>query len=191
MKIIYIHGATASQRSFAYLQSSICAEDPIYLDYEKDSRADENLQKMYGTLDWEDGPFTIIAHSLGGIYAVYLQNEFKHTVHNVISLATPFDGSEIAIWGVYLNPGYQLFKDIRPNSKFIRESKEIPITCKWTQVVTTVGDVPWLVGQNDGIVTRRSMTCRTDVEYTEIDRNHYEIVQSTRVVDKIQEILYK
>lgn len=54
------------------------------------------------------------------------------------------------------------------------------------QIVTTVGDVPWLVGENDGVVTRSSMTCRDDVEYATVDRNHYEIVQSQRVVDYIK-----
>jgi hypothetical protein len=54
------------------------------------------------------------------------------------------------------------------------------------QVVTTVGDVPWISGENDGIVTRKSMTCRDDIEYAEVDRNHYEIVLSDRVVEIIK-----
>ena len=191
MKVVYIHGATASERSFAYIQKSISADDPIYLNYDKDIRARENLQKMCDVLDYEDGPFYFICHSLGGIYAVHLQKEFGTATKGCISLATPFGGSEIATWGGMLNPGYQLFKDITTSSSFIKDAKDTEITCPWTQVVTTEGDVPWLVGRNDGIVTRWSMTCRDDVEYITVDRNHYEIILSQRVVDIIKQRLYK
>jgi len=191
MKVVYIHGATASERSFAYIQKSIRAKDPIYLTYDKDTSAQDNLKAMYEILDHDDGPFFYVCHSLGGIYATYIQNEFQIVSKGCISLATPFGGSEIATWGGFLNPSYQLFKDIGVTSDFIKNSREIEIKCPWTQIVTTAGDVPWLTGHNDGIVTRWSMTCRDDVEYETVDRNHYEIVLSKRAVDIIKQRLYK
>ena len=80
------------------------------------------------------------------------------------------------------------FKDIQITSDFIRQSFYIEIKVPWTQVISTVGDVPWIRGANDGVVTRRSMTYRSDVKYAEIDRNHYEIVLSKRVVDLIRDV---
>lgn len=189
MKTIFIHGATASERSFAYIQKEIKAKDPIFLNYDKETTAEENLDEMKEILKENKGPFSIIAHSLGGVYATYLQNLFD--IKSVVSLATPFNGSEIATWGGLLNPGYQLFRDITPHSEFIKGSRKLSIKVPWLQIVTTTGDVPWLSGRNDGIVTRHSMTCRGDVEYTTIDRNHYEIVLSKRVVDTIKYRLYK
>ena len=191
MRTVYIHGATASERSFAFIAKSLRTKDPIYLNYEKDGTAQDNLAEMIEILDNIDGPFVIVAHSLGGVYATYLQAEFGTAIQSVVSLATPFNGSEIATWGAMLNPGYQLFKDITTHSNFIKDSRKIEIKCPWLQVVTTVGDVPWIQGTNDGIVTRSSMMCRDDVEYTEIDRNHYEIVLSKRVVDILKKRLYK
>ena len=191
MRTVYIHGATASERSFAFIAKSLRTKDPIYLNYEKDGTAQDNLAEMIEILDNIDGPFVIVAHSLGGVYATYLQAEFSTAIQGVVSLATPFNGSEIATWGAMLNPGYQLFRDIRTSSDFIRTSRKIEIKCPWLQVITTVGDVPWIQGTNDGIVTRSSMMCRDDVEYTEIDRNHYEIVLSKRVVDILKKRLYK
>ena len=191
MRTVYIHGATASERSFAFIAKSLRTKDPIYLNYEKDGTAQDNLAEMIEILDNIDGPFVIVAHSLGGVYATYLQAEFSTAIQGVVSLATPFNGSEIATWGAMLNPGYQLFRDIRTSSDFIRTSRKVEIKCPWLQVVTTVGDVPWIQGTNDGIVTRSSMMCRDDVEYTEIDRNHYEIVLSKRVVDILKKRLYK
>ena len=191
MRTVYIHGATASERSFAFIAKSLRTKDPIYLNYEKDGTAQDNLAEMIEILDNIDGPFVIVAHSLGGVYATYLQAEFDTAIQSVVSLATPFNGSELASWGSIFNPHYQLFKDIRPTSDFIKDSRKIEIKCPWLQVITTVGDVPWIQGTNDGIVTRSSMMCRDDVEYTEIDRNHYEIVLSKRVVDILKKRLYK
>lgn len=190
MKIVYIHGATASERSFAFIQKSIRSKDPIYLNYEKEGPAKDNLAEMIEALNSVEEPLFIVAHSLGGVYATYLQQEVDN-IKGVVSLATPFNGSEIATWGAMLNPGYQLFRDIRTSSDFIRTSRKIDITVPWLQVVTTVGDVPWIQGTNDGIVTRSSMMCRDDIDYTEIDRNHYEVVLSKRVVDIIEKRVYK
>jgi pimeloyl-ACP methyl ester carboxylesterase len=191
MKTVYIHGATASERSFAFIQKLTPTKDPIYLNYQKEGTAQDNLAEMVTILENTKGPFVIVAHSLGGVYATYLQQKFSTSIQGVVSLATPFGGSELATWGSIFNPHYQLFKDISPNSNFIRRSRKIEITCPWTQVVTTVGDVPWINGTNDGIVTRSSMMCRDDVEYIELDRNHYEVVLSKRVVDIIKKRLYK
>ena len=188
MQIVYIHGATASERSFAFIQESLKFKKPLYLNYDKTTSADTNLKIMQEKLDQETGPFFFICHSLGGVYAVYLQQKFLQKTKSVISLSTPFAGSENAIWGSILNPGFQLFKDIQITSDFIRQSFYIEIKVPWTQVISTVGDVPWIRGANDGVVTRRSMTYRSDVKYAEIDRNHYEIVLSKRVVDLIRNV---
>ena len=190
MKTVYIHGATASERSFAFIQKSLRTKDHIFLNYEKDTTAKDNLSIMKIELLKHNEPLFIIAHSMGGLYASYLQED-NPNIKGVVSLATPFNGSEIAMWGAMLNPSYQLFQDITAHSSFIRDSRKIDIKVPWLQVVTTVGDVPWIQGINDGIVTRSSMTCRDDVEYTEIDRNHYEVVLSKRVVDIIKKRLYK
>ena len=191
MKIIYIHGATASERSFAFIDSELKPTEKIFLNYDKDEDAQTNIKSMIEVLENTDGPFSIVAHSLGGLYAIYLQKEFPKVISNVVSLSTPFNGSEIATWGRYLNPGYQLFRDIHTHSKFVQGSKEIEITVPWLAIVSTKGDVPWLVGANDGIVTLDSMTCREDVDYKWIDRNHYEIVLSKRSVIYIQEFFSK
>lgn len=184
MKIVYIHGATASRRSFAFIDSCL-QSDAIYLDYDREYKASYNLDSMRERLIDVQEKLYYVTHSLGGIYAVYLQNDFSNSI-GCVSLATPFNGSEIAAWSRMFVPGYSLFADITPGSLFISKSMEINIRIPWTQFVTTTGDVPWLVGHNDGVVTRQSMMCRDDVNYIEIDRNHYEIVQSQRVVDYLK-----
>ena len=64
MKIVYIHGATASERSFAFIQKSLRAKDPIFLNYEKESTAKDNLSIMQiELLKHTNEPISIIAVS--------------------------------------------------------------------------------------------------------------------------------
>ena len=186
MKIVYIHGASATHNSFAFIQQNINS-DILNIDYSKDTPAEENLNNIYKTIKKEcDDNFHIISHSLGGIYSLYIQDKFKKQTKSVISLATPFCGSESAIIGRLTYPKYQVFKDVTSYSKFITDAKKIKVTVPWLQIVPTEGNVPWLDKPNDGIVTKKSMTARNDVEYVEVSTTHYEVVMARRSVNIIK-----
>lgn len=191
MKVVYIHGATATHNSFAFIQQSINSKNYLYIDYSRDKTAFENLDEIKNIVaNNVREPIFVICHSLGGIYTLHLLDEFPN-IKGVVSLSTPFGGSDIAVWGKIMNPSYTLFKDITPQSEFISSSKYVTVKVPWTQIVTTTGEVPWMEQPNDGVVTKRSMTARSDIEYIEIDNNHYEIVQCTRAVDIIKKRLAK
>lgn len=186
MKVVYIHGATATHNSFAFIQKSLEAKNYLYIEYPRDKTAFENLDNMKDIiLNNETEPMFIVCHSLGGIYALHLLEQFDN-IRGVVSLATPFAGSDIAVWGKIMNPSYKLFNDITPRSEFIRTTRDIDVKIPWTQIVTTTGEVPWMEQPNDGVVTRQSMMARSDVDYVEISNNHYEIVQCTRAVEVIK-----
>ncbi len=187
MKVVYIHGATATHNSFAFIQKSLEAKNYLYIEYPRDKTAFENLDNMKDIiLNNETEPMFIVCHSLGGIYALHLLEQFDN-IRGVVSLATPFTGSDIAVWGKIMNPSYKLFNDITPRSEFIRSTRDIDVKIPWTQIVTTTGEVPWMEQPNDGVVTKRSMMARSDVDYVEISNNHYEIVQCTRAVEVIKQ----
>jgi hypothetical protein len=57
----------------------------------------------------------------------------------------------------------------------------------WTQVVSVDGYLPTHMEPNDGIVTIRSMRCRDDVEYVDVNENHYSIIESDEVVKIIEQ----
>jgi len=192
MRIIYIHGATASEKSFAFIQQSIKAKKHTFLNYDHNMSAMTNLDSLIEELEKTEDDLFIIAHSMGGLYAMHLLERFKKRVKKVISLATPFKGSDVPAVMKMLYPSYELFDHITPYSEFVKQTYDIKVKRGlWIQVVTTVGDAPWIKGENDGIVTRASMTARDDMKKVEIDRNHYEIVQSQRVVDLIKKELDK
>ena len=193
--IVYIHGASATSESFTHIRQYVrdTFEEPdIMLEYKSDNGFDNNLEQMKGKLDGEDRLF-FISHSLGGIYSLYLADHYKETTHGGISLATPYGGSEEADFARYFLPFNRLMKDVGTMSHIIKDSKYITAPPNWTQVVTTVGQSPWIQEPNDGVVTLKSMRSRNDFEQIEVALNHYEVVISDQVVkiilDKIQQSL--
>jgi len=193
--IVYIHGASATAESFTHIRHYVrdTFEEPdIMLEYKSDDGFKENLEEMKGQLDEADRLF-FISHSLGGIYALYLANHYKETTRGGVSLSTPYGGSKEADFARYFLPFNRLMKDIGTTSSPMRLARDLPAPPNWTQVVSTVGQSPWIRDDNDGVVTLESMRYRTDFEQIEVPLNHYEVVISDKVVsiilDRIQRAL--
>ena len=134
-----------------------------------------------------------IGHSLGGIYALSLAEMFANRVRGGITISTPYGGSEQADFAKYFLPFNKLMKDIGTMSAPMQDSRKIASPPNWTQIVTTVGQSPWIKEPNDGVVTLQSMLYRDDFDIIEVPFNHYEVVLSSQVVniilDKIQQVL--
>jgi pimeloyl-ACP methyl ester carboxylesterase len=183
-QIVMIHGANATERSFAYIVNQLPDCNCIMLNYESADGFYYNLERIVQHVK-ALGPVFIVAHSLGGVYALHMLQHVN--VNSVISVSSPFGGSATADWARYMMPNYQLFRDIGTRSQPILQCKEIEITVPWTQIVTTRGTVPWHKGDNDGVVTVNSMTGRNDMEYVYVNENHYEILGSDIVVNLIKD----
>lgn len=185
--IVYIHGASATSESFTHIREHVkkhIRQPDILIEYKSGDGFDHNLEIMKQQLDGAKELF-FVSHSLGGIYALYLANHYSKTTKGGISLATPYGGSEQADFARYFLPFNQLMKDVGTMSQPMREARYLDAPSNWTQVVTTVGDSPWIREPNDGVVTLKSMRYRDDFEQVDVDLNHYEVVISDRVVDII------
>jgi pimeloyl-ACP methyl ester carboxylesterase len=185
--IVYIHGASATSASFTHIRQYVrdyFEEPDIMLEYKSENGFYSNLDDMKGRLDGEDRLF-FISHSLGGIYSLYLANHYLETTVGGISLSTPYGGSKEADFARYFLPFNRLMKDVGTMSEPIRESKRLSAPPNWTQVVTTVGQSPWIQEPNDGVVTLKSMRYREDFELVELELNHYEVVVSDQAVEII------
>jgi pimeloyl-ACP methyl ester carboxylesterase len=193
--IVYIHGASATAESFTHIRQYVrdeFDEPEIVLEYKSANGFDNNLAEMKGKLDGEERLF-FVSHSLGGIYALYLADHYRETTHGGVSLSTPYGGSAEADFARYFLPFNRLMKDIGAIRGPLVDSRHIPAPKNWTQIVTTEGASPWIVDDNDGVVTLKSMRFRTDFEQIELPLNHYEVVLSNRVsqiiLDKIKKAL--
>jgi pimeloyl-ACP methyl ester carboxylesterase len=191
--IVYIHGASATAESFTHIRQYVrdTFEEPdIMLEYNSEDGFANNLAVMKGQLDGEERLF-FISHSLGGIYSLYLANHYKDTTHGGVSLSTPYGGSKEADFARYFLPFNRLMKDVGTTSHPMRVAKELPAPPNWTQIISTVGQSPWIRDANDGVVTLESMRFRKDFEQVEVPLNHYEVVISDKVVEIILDRIKK
>lgn len=191
--IVYIHGASATAESFSYIRQFVrdTFEEPdMMLEYKSEEGFQNNLEKMKGKLDDAERLF-FISHSLGGIYALNLANYYKETTIGGISLSTPYGGCVEADFAKYFLPFSRLMRDIGTMSMPMLDAKRLPAPKNWTQIVSTVGQSPWIKDTNDGVVTLKSMRYREDFELVEVPVNHYEVVLSNQVVNIILDRIKK
>lgn len=185
MTIVYIHGASATSESFARIREHINGDD-VVVDYTSSSGFDHNLSEMIDQLAPLKKIF-FIAHSLGGIYALHLAHHFARQTSGAVTLSTPYGGSHYADYARYFLPWSRLMRDIGPNCAPMLRCKTLSLPAPWTNIVTTCGASPWIVEDNDGVVTLDSMRFRNDMELIDVDLNHYEVVISDKTIKLIQE----
>jgi pimeloyl-ACP methyl ester carboxylesterase len=179
-QLVLIHGATATSNTFNYLVSQTGLTDNIAANYNSYKPFHYNLSMIKELID-PARPCFIVAHSLGGIYAIHLTT--THNVTGAVTVATPYGGSESAAMLAWVLPKVQLFKDVNPFSRPVYEARKQYISVPWVQVVTTRGHNFWSWESNDGVVTYKSMTARQDVQHIYLEYNHHEIMQAPELVD--------
>ena len=183
--VIWIHGANQSGLSFQYLRSLTRFKNELVVEYDTSHKFKDNLEMLSNEILKVRGPYFMIGHSLGGLYALHLT---KHVnVAGAVSISTPFAGSWTADWARFFVPSYQLFRDVGRRSIPIKESQNIKLTVDWTQIVSTKGNVPYHGGPNDGVCTIKSMRSRKDMELIEVPHTHFEVMCSDLVVEIILE----
>ena len=187
MKLVYIHGASATSESFNYIRQQIGGND-VVIDYDSRNGFENNLADIKKQLAETEDIF-FIAHSLGGIYALHLANAIPLQVTGAVTLSTPYGGAAVADVAKYFMPFNRLMRDIGPASWAMTQANNIKIQHPWTNIVTIKGQSPFMVEPNDGVVSIASQKHHIDMELLEIDYNHYEVVLSEKVVALIRERL--
>ena len=185
LSVIWIHGANQSGLSFQYLRSLTRFKNELVVEYDTSNKFYSNLEMLSNEINKVRGPYFIIGHSLGGLYALHLTKHVE--IVGAVSISTPFAGSWTADWARFFVPTYQLFRDVGRRSIPIKESQNIKLTVDWTQIVSTKGNVPYHGGQNDGVCTIKSMKSRKDMELIEVPHTHFEVMCSDLVVEIILE----
>ena len=183
LSVIWIHGANQSGLSFQYLRSLTRFKNELVVEYDTSNKFSSNLEMLSNGINKVRGPYFIIGHSLGGLYALHLTKHVE--IVGAVSISTPFAGSWTADWARFFVPTYQLFREVGRRSIPIKESKTINLNVDWTQIVSTKGNVPYHGGQNDGVCTIKSMKSRKDMELIEVPHTHFEVMCSDLVAEII------
>ena len=185
LAVIWIHGANQSGLSFQYLRSLTRFKNELVVEYDTSNKFFNNLEMLSNKINQVRGPYFVIGHSLGGLYALHLTKHVE--IAGAVSISTPFAGSWTADWARFFVPSYQLFREVGRRSTPIKESRGINLKVGWTQIVSTKGNVPYHGGQNDGVCTIQSMKSRKDMELIEVPHTHFEVMCSDLVAEIILE----
>ena len=189
MKILYIHGANCTSTSWNYIRSQIDHSHDV-VDYSCLASFHINLKKMEKMTMADD--WLLVGHSLGGIYALHLSKFLGARCIGGVSISTPFSGTRLADIGRMMIPWYQLFRDVGTASPAVIESQRIGDSLKtpWTQIVTTAGNVPYIIGKNDGVCTEMNMLRhKNNMKIIKTPSTHYEVLQDNKVILAIRDFL--
>ena len=182
LPVVWIHGANQSSICWNYLREKVSFKNEIVVDYTSFNSFYNNLESIKEQVG--DKRVFIVGHSLGGLYALHLTDCCD--VAGVVSISTPYRGSSAADWGRFMLPRYALFNDVGRRSRPIIDGDRINISIPYTQIISTRGRVPYLHGDNDGVVTVESMRHRhSDMHCIEVPATHYEVLLSQTVADII------
>ncbi len=183
--VIWIHGANQSGLSFQYLRSLTRFKNELVVEYDTSNKFFDNLEMLSNKIKQVRGPYFVIGHSLGGLYALHLTKHID--IAGAVSISTPFAGSWTADWARFFVPTYQLFREVGRRSIPVKESQDINLKVEWTQIVSTKGNVPYHGGPNDGVCTIKSMKSRKDMELIEVPHTHFEVMCSDLVAEVISD----
>jgi triacylglycerol esterase/lipase EstA (alpha/beta hydrolase family) len=195
----FIHGASATPKSFNYIKDELSRDSDLnnylFKDIVYDCQDDllNILRNMINKAP-RDTPLYLVGHSLGGVLAAAMTKVIQDTVtgidlKGVVTLASPLGGSDSANILKWIYPKYNLFKNISTANGVIRSLKGFNPSVPFVSVVTSSGNNPLFPTANDGVVTVLSQTGLTGVTYVEMDSNHFEVLVNPDTTSIIKSLL--
>lgn len=188
--IVYIHGANSSPRSFKYIQTQLPEHNILNISYSVDTPLIKNTSLIKNVINKEfgDEKISFVCHSLGGLIALKLHH--NNNIERTVTMSAPFGGSRIVEYFRWICPRYQMFEDVKTTSSTIRELRRMEFNKPIYSIVTVSGGNPLLGEPNDGTVTVRSQMAVKGPQYDKIALNHFEVLLSDEVVNKISGFLF-
>lgn len=190
MRIVYIHGANSTSRSFSYLIHELPEFTRSFdLYYDAEDGLEHNVSKLAKVIrNHVDDEFAIIGHSLGGVIGAALTH--RHLpVKKLITISSPFGGSRIAEWLSWTQPTCQLFKDIRISSRVLANIRKAGSTVPMLSFVTEWGNNSLFGEPNDGTVSVRSQYDIKADSFKHKKMNHFEVLLCNEVAQEIRDFL--
>lgn len=180
--IVLIHGANQTNTSFEFIRHALPGFQFINIDWSSNTGFFNNLDEMIEAVS-NIGPVYLVGHSMGCIYAAHLSQHVECI--GGAALSSPWGGSKTADWARYMVPNYPLYKEVGTKSPIITTARNMALPGRWTNYVTTKGNVPGIGKDNDCVLTVESMEMRTDIYTKYIDATHYEILLSPELIQSL------
>jgi triacylglycerol esterase/lipase EstA (alpha/beta hydrolase family) len=184
MKILAIHGAFSTPTIFNYAKSKIKNYDWQMFDYSEHindfARVCEDA--IYSITE----PVHVIGHSMGGLIALSLSGH--HQVRSITTIATPLDGLDVNITQFYLSRS-NFIREMQRGSAFMRGIHTAGYPMPVQHIITIRGFNPYMMDDNDGVVTLRSQRGWSTGQCHEIEANHAEIMLHDDCIKQMRKFL--
>lgn len=187
-QIFYIHGANETATCFNYIKATLPEHEAIDIDYDCHAPIIPTISKIIRNLA-KTKDLEFITHSYGGIIAVAM-GYYHNSVRKIVSLASPFGGSEGANYLRFFFPTYGLFKNVSSNNPLVQEIAKRGTIVPTLNIIATVGYNPFSAARNDGVITIDSQRKLPGAKHVEVPFNHFEVLLSDPVVQMVKEFLW-
>lgn len=188
MKIIYLHGLNATSRTFSFLRSQLPNHEAHVIEYSSHGSIENSIQSIVELLPDEA---IIVGHSLGGVIGHLIASRKLINVSKLITISSPFGGSEQASMLKWFYPSHAVLNDIAPKSKIMREVALSSIKCPFLSLVSMSGSLPLIKSENDGVVTIESQMAVKATSRKKINANHFEIMQDDKTIKHVSSFIFK
>lgn len=169
MKILFIHGANSTRRSFNFLKQCLSEHDAVFFEYDTNVPCGLNITEAQRAVDAHHFD-AIIGHSLGGVITTHLRTDAKK-----VAISTPFGGSALANWFPMFS---QLMRDVATTSNIVRMMRGITADPKRFLAIVANG----LDGRGfDGVLSARSQMALRGPTYATFNLNHFEVMVDENV----------
>lgn len=177
-KLLLVHGAGATRRSWAYFSERIGL--PVdYLEYDVTDPFEKILEGCMAVAK-RAGAYGIVGHSFGGVVAWHVASRVP-SLRKGVSIASPWGGSGYADAVEAMTLGMlptSFFSNVRRQARHLVEPRTKAPPVPWMNVVTTRGSIA-RVEPNDGVVTvrsQRSLFAGGDDVETVLRESHSEVL---------------
>jgi pimeloyl-ACP methyl ester carboxylesterase len=189
-KIVYIHGLNSSCKIFNYIISCLPEHEKVLVNYQSSLPLEDSYAAILKRIPKTQEVF-IVGHSLGGILASLISARNKNlSVSGIVTISTPFGGSDHAKLLKWVYPSFKIFSDITPKSPAIKEIQGSQIA-NTLSLISTGGSLNVMAGKNDGVVTVQSQRMSPAAKKIEVDSNHFEILQDEKTVREIKKFIFR
>lgn len=197
--IIYIHGANADSDNFNYYILKFPKHNILRIDYsmEDDPFDLVELIKLRKQKEFPGQKVHLIGHSFGGLIASWYASVYPKDVKNLITIATPWQGTPVArIFGMFFKG--KVFENTKPGAEVLAFLQEKAFKGNHFNIVCTRGANPvaGLGGKaNDGMITCDSQSATPpkfiNTENTFIEAGHSGVLLNNNVTDILQKIIFE
>jgi pimeloyl-ACP methyl ester carboxylesterase len=191
-KITYIHGLNCSAKIFNFIKTQLPKHKAQFIEYNSGEYIENSFHTALEELT-DSEPTWIVGHSLGGIIAHLLAVRATPglKINGIATIGTPFGGSHVASTLKWFYGGYHVLRDLSPHSKIIREVTTVKPKQPFLSVISVSGALPFISGDNDGVVTVESQRKSLAKKKVDVYANHFEAVQDEATVKAIKEFIFK